>query len=117
MKNGFGSWVSGLGFYNVLATRDSEPETILPRKYLHERLHLDAVEHAVHHVRIARQHLPDGFPRLGIDHDQAAATIGERSGEHDLTGLDERFEMLQMCRAVLRAFLFRVGRIVPNDDE
>lgn len=85
------------------------------RKNLQERFDLDVVEHAARDVRVARDDLPHGFARFGLDHDQAAGAVGEGAREQDAAFIGERREVCQMCGADGRAFFFSVRGVVADD--
>src|SRR5271170_5173349 len=87
------------------------------RKYLPERLNLDALEHSLLHVRIA---VGEGA-RLGlalhIHNDKAAAAVGEWTRDFQLARTIERPQILEMRRPNLRPQRGAVGSIVADNHE
>jgi len=84
---------------------------------LRERLDLDAVEHAVDDVGIVSHQLPRDSAGRYIDDDQAAAAIGERTSEYDLSCGDQRLKMAQVRGAVLWSPILGIRCVVAYDNK
>jgi hypothetical protein len=80
-----------------------------------ERPDFHALEDAVGDVGVACDELPDFFQRLGLDDDQAAGTVRERSGERQSAFLFQALQVGEVSGSVLRTFLFGVTGIVGDD--
>src|SRR5690242_8388558 len=72
---------SDVGAIVLVVTRARPGGTRRLREDLLERLHLDAVEYALGDVRVARDERPHVGEGVGLDDDQAAAPVQERSRE------------------------------------
>ena len=56
------------------------------REHLQERVELDLVEDPVHDIRVAADDRPGVGERVGLEHDEAAAAVGEGTGERHSPG-------------------------------
>src|ERR1700677_2336980 len=87
------------------------------RKYLSERLDLDARENSTGHVRIAVRKRDRFRLALHIHNDKTAAAVGEWARDLHLVGHNQRRQILEMRRPDLRPQGRTVGSVMADNHE